>query len=63
VNLEGCYNSEVVGGCYDRSPGLGWRCDRVKPNASCQVWSDLIHGACEILNEVGRVNPTEGMRK
>jgi len=63
VILEGCYNSEVVGVCSDRSPGLGWRCNGVKPKATSQVWSDLIHGTCGILDEVGSINPTEGVRK
>ena len=63
VILEGHYNSEVVGSCSDRSPGLGWRCDGVKPKVSSWVWSDLIHGACGILNEVGRVNLAQEMRK
>src|SRR5882724_9544418 len=61
VILESCYNSEVVGGGSNRCPGLGWRCDGVKPQASSRVWLDPIHGTCGILNKVGRVNPTEEM--
>jgi len=55
--------SEASEACSNWGFVHGMECYRDRSKGSSQVWSELIHVARGVLNKVGEVNPTEGMRK